>query len=152
MNIQLTQPQWLELSHEVRGKLIKIFDIPRTEPTKTTQGLIPGKGVVTTVLSDGHSHKDLAHVTVERMQEFLGNYHLTDFFALFGEILNRIENEKDGGVVQDLGGTPALELDYVKVLTDIKTKAQEKGDTDELLKYVKDVFQIKAGGRPRKNV
>lgn len=89
IDVQLTQLQWIELSREVKDKLIDIFHIPRTEPTKINQGLIDGKQQ-TVVLSDGHSHKDLSVITVKAMQEYLGNYNLTDFYALFNEVLNRI--------------------------------------------------------------
>ena len=67
---QLTIPQWLELPQEIKQKLILLFAIPRSSGESTVNN---------TVISDGHTHEDLAHITVDKMRVFLG-----------------IENEKDG--------------------------------------------------------
>jgi hypothetical protein len=60
---QVTIPQWLELPMPVRLRLKDIFNVPRSSGTEVHNQ---------TVVSDGHTHKDLANITVEKMQEFLG--------------------------------------------------------------------------------
>lgn len=77
MKAQLTRPQWLSLPIEVRNKLVLLFAIPRSGFTEVQDS---------TVVSDGYTHEDLTHITVEKMQVLLDSDE-KDFFALFEEII-----------------------------------------------------------------
>ena len=81
---QLTIPQWLELSWEIRHELIHIFNIPRSSGTETMNGK---------VISDGHTHADLKHITVEKMQAYLETVD-KDFFGLFNDVLVKLAWQK----------------------------------------------------------
>ena len=143
MNIQLTQPQWIELDPEVKSQLINIFKIPRTEPTKITQGYVPGKGQVTTVHSDGHSHKDLSVITVEKMQEYLGNYETTDFYALFSQVLNRLSVDKGLNVEAEVKKVETENIaKWTTLLIDLRNKATELNLLDDFTKLVSEIFNV----------
>ncbi len=77
MLIQLTQPQWLQLPIPVRTQLKKVFGIPRSSGTVVEDNR---------VTTDGHTHGDLAFITVEKMQDFTHSEE-TDFFVLFEKTL-----------------------------------------------------------------
>ena len=85
MIASLSKPQWLELPHETRLKLIEIFKIPRSEGGHITYSMYGAD-----VESDGHSHEDLKEITIERMQAYLGSTE-TDFFDLFNTLLEKIK-------------------------------------------------------------
>ena len=80
---QLVIPQWLALPMPVRLHLKKIFGIPRSEGTN----LVDGR-----VVSDGHNHYDLAHITVPAMQLYLDSDE-ADFHKLFAMTLEKAEGE-----------------------------------------------------------
>ena len=89
MTPQLNQTQWLELPVPVRDKLRAIFKIPRSGPTQTILGSF-GKAQ-----SDGSTDKDVSVLSVEAMQAYLGNYGTDDFFALFTQVLTRLDSEQE---------------------------------------------------------
>ncbi len=82
---QITIPQWLQFPSEVRLKLIKIFEIPKSEGTYV---------VDKTVVSDGHNHDDLAHITVEKLQFFTESKE-ENFFTLMELALSKIYEETE---------------------------------------------------------
>lgn len=84
MLIQLNQTQWLALSMPVRMRLKEIFNIPRSQGTVVQDNV---------VLSDGHTHPDLARITIEAMKGFTGSSE-TEFFTLFEKVIEKIESEK----------------------------------------------------------
>lgn len=84
MIIQLTTTQWLGLPMDVRTRLKEVFGIPRSEGARIEDNR---------VMSDGHSHRDLSVVTVERMQEYLGNPRQKDFFKLLDQVLSKVGDE-----------------------------------------------------------
>lgn len=92
MLIQLTIPQWLALSPDVRGELKKIFNIPRSSGT-----VLEDNRVVT----DGYTHPDLANITIEKMQDYLkiGHIPTDEFYGLFTQVLEKIEAEMPAPVV-----------------------------------------------------
>lgn len=83
MTPQMTIPQWLSLPITVRLRLKALFNVPRSSGTEVLNQ---------TVMSDGHTHKDLAHITVEKMQAFLG-VKTTDFFDLLNEVVSKVSLE-----------------------------------------------------------
>ena len=75
---QLTIPQWLSLQMPIRLRLKSIFNIPRSSGSEV---------VNTTVLSDGHTHGDLAVITVEKMQQYLSSDE-QDFYKLLVQVVD----------------------------------------------------------------
>jgi hypothetical protein len=139
MEIQLNTAQWLELPSETRQKLINIFNIPKSEPT-----FISG-GTSSRVISDGHNHKDLAVITVDKMQKYLGNYELTDFFALFGQVLNRIADEDKATVGDIIKRVETENLGkWLMVFKDIRDKAKEFGLTEQLKALLEEIFNVQS--------
>lgn len=102
MLIQLTIPQWLDLPIDVRSRLKVVFGIPRSSGT-----MVEDNRVVT----DGHTHPDLAFITPEKMQAYTGSKE-TEFFSLFEATLDK--------VMQDLApvqpaGVAAMEASPISV-------------------------------------
>lgn len=97
MQAQLTQPQWLSLPVDVKAKLKEIFNIPRSEGSRVDDNRL---------VSDGHTHRDLAVITIEAMEGYLELERLPDFkpdfFELFDSVLDKIHETR--GVT-----TPTLE-------------------------------------------
>jgi hypothetical protein len=86
MTPQLNQTGWLALSPEVRTKICKIFEIPKSGAT-----IIVG-GTNARVQSDGHLDKDLALITKEKMEKFLGLAVSTiDYFQLFDMVVAQLD-------------------------------------------------------------
>lgn len=86
MQVQVTIPEWLKLGPETRQRLVREFEIPRSQGS-----MIEGN----TVVSDGYTHKDLESITVEKMQVFLDDPENKDFISLFNKVVERIEEEKE---------------------------------------------------------
>lgn len=83
---QLTIPEWLHLAPQVKAELKKIFDIPATGRRSFVQ-----IGQVGHLESDGHSHADLARITLESMAEYLGEPVGDDFGREFVKVVAKIE-------------------------------------------------------------
>lgn len=98
MLIQITTPQWLSLPNEVRAKLKVVFGIPRSEGARIEDNK---------VMSDGHNHRDLTAITVEKMQDYTGSKQV-DFFKLFDLTLDRIQAESTIAVEQAAQTQPEL--------------------------------------------
>lgn len=86
INHQLTTTQWLALPIEVRNKLKEVFGIPRSEGAFVQDNK---------VLSDGHNHRDLSVITMEKMQAYLGVGAMpTDtFYGLFDQVIEKVDAE-----------------------------------------------------------
>lgn len=85
---QVIIPQWLALPMPVRLHLKKVFGIPRSEGSNMVDGR---------VISDGHTHPDLARITPEAMEAYLGlervEGHIPVFHELFAMTLEKAESE-----------------------------------------------------------
>jgi len=138
MNPILSQTQWLELPTEVRNKLREVFHIQRSMPTWMVGGT-HGK-----VQCDGSTDKDIAVMSIEAMQKYLGNYNITDFFALFTEVLTRIsgeekKEEKKEVVIEVVEDVPV----YIKWQEDLMRIKEESEKLDLVYKLkglVKEIF------------
>jgi hypothetical protein len=140
MLIQLVKPQWLKIPLETRRELIKIFEIPRTEAT-----MIMG-GTNSIVLSDGHSHKDLEAITVEKMQKYLDS-ELTDFFQLFDMVLDKINKTKTNTVEEESKKVETENIaKWLGIINNIRIQAKELGLEEQLnnLLYVEPIKKEKA--------
>jgi hypothetical protein len=83
MKTNLLPQEWLCLSPRERMRMIEIFSIPKSE------------GVVmqdNTILSDGHTVKDLRAISIETMQKYLGSQE-TEFYRLLEAVKNKIAEE-----------------------------------------------------------
>jgi ribosomal protein S13 len=134
---QLTTTQWLELPHEIRMRLKAVFGIMQSRPTEVVNN---------TVVSDGHSHGDLAKINVESMQKFLKSDE-TEFFKLLDETMNRIYADHEA----ELEAKFDKENDKRVRLKEEKVKAM-KEMAKEMQDLVDDVSADvpKKRGRPKK--
>ena len=85
-NYQLTTTQWLSLKPETKAKLKEIFTIPKSAGVQFIQDGGGGR-----LISDGHTHADLAHITLEKMAQYLGEPVSGDFYGTFDKVLDKIE-------------------------------------------------------------
>jgi hypothetical protein len=135
MQMQIVKPQWLQIPLETRVKLIEIFKIPRTEPTMTSGG------TNSVVLSDGHSHKDLESITIEKMQKYLGS-QLTDFFQLFDKVLEKLNEDSKFSVEEESKKVETENIaKWLGIINNIRIQARELGLEDQLneLLYVQPI-------------
>jgi hypothetical protein len=130
---QLTIPQWLSFSYQIKQRLIEIFNIP-----KSSGSLVENNKVI----SDGHTHNDLLSISVEKMQEYLNSTE-TDFYALFNAILEKLEKEQKE--VEDNDQKLKEEQESLQV-------EQYQKDVVEAIKNVTEMAQVvvKKRGRPAK--
>jgi len=84
---QVTIPLWLTIEPELRAFLVKQFALPRSAGTT-----IETKNGTTTVVCDGHTHADLAQLTAQKMQQFVGSAE-TDFWKLLEQTLAKVDAE-----------------------------------------------------------
>ncbi len=86
-NIQLFSYQWRRLTPEIRGKLTEIFEIPRTG-----RAVVVSYGNTADVQSDGYTEADLATVTLEKINNYLG-IEESDFNQAFTNLINKLNDE-----------------------------------------------------------
>lgn len=93
---QISTTYWLQLPYPIRMEMRRIFEIPRTSVSSVQNGLVDGKQQ-SVQTSDGTTAKDLAVLTVDKLQEFLCSNE-TDILKLFEEVAQKInakiESEK----------------------------------------------------------
>lgn len=85
---QITTPMWLQVDAVTRNKISEKFSLPRTGQRAFQQ--MRGVGEVT---CDGHSNKDLAELTLEKMNKFLGEECPTVFVA-FEKVVEKVEGRE----------------------------------------------------------
>lgn len=83
INYQVTIPQWISLPYSIRLRLQHMFRIPRSSGTEVMDG---------TVITDGHTHEDLKHISVDAMQAYIGS-ESRDFYSLFEATVGKVEAE-----------------------------------------------------------
>ena len=89
---------WNSLSNEQRNLLRTTFDIPRSSHVVVNDGRIE---------TDGTTYEDFKHLTVEKMQEYLHDFDCEDFHKLFDMVLEKINRELNGEVVEQVEETHA---------------------------------------------
>ena len=77
--MHISQQEWVKVPHEVRLELVQEFGLKRS-------GII--QVFNNTLMSDGYSYEDLAPLTVERMQLYVGTRE-TDYFKLWEATTNK---------------------------------------------------------------
>ncbi len=143
---QLNVPDWVLLPLEIRQKLIKQFDIPKSGGSEM-QTLSTGSRIV----SDGHTHQDLKAISLEKLQEFLSSTD-TDFYALLNQAIVKLTTNTGPTSEQILEQKRADKLTHFSyVLSTLKQEAESMGLKDELNGLVKLAFEIKdkKPGRPK---
>lgn len=122
----------------VRLRLKEIFDVPRSTGTEVHNQ---------TVISDGHTHKDLANITIEKMQAFLETKE-KDFFKLWnataGKVYMQWEKELDDrmeGLKEEKMRLGQEKLESLKELTK---------EVEEFANSVQETVKPKKRGRPKK--
>ena len=98
------------------------------------------------VLSDGHTHADLKHISVAKMQLYLDS-HEEDFFALFNAVIQKVHrdmNESDDEMVrraeEELAKQEAAKREEVKAALSVIAEATSEPKPKN------------KGGRPKKKV
>lgn len=104
MQYQIVTPQWLQVNQQTRLKLKEIFSIPQTGQRTFQQ--IRGVGEVT---CDGHTNKDLATLTLEKMNQYLGE-ECPDVFSAFAKVVDKVENPLPEQFVADNGSVPVEDI------------------------------------------
>lgn len=79
----LSNQVWLGLKRETRAKLRALLSIPRTGHVEVFDG---------NVLCDGTTMEDLQHITLEKLQEALQVFDVSDFYKLFAGCVRMIES------------------------------------------------------------
>lgn len=84
---QLTSFQWMRLQDATKAKLVKLFNLRKSNGV-TTQMF----GTRVEVISDGYTDADLSAITVEKMQAFLKEKKENDFWKLMDATIDKLEN------------------------------------------------------------
>lgn len=136
---QLTIPQWLDLPIDVRSKLKAIFNIPKSVGSQIVDKV---------VVSDGHTHADLAVITIEAMQAFLGSKD-DDFWTLMESALERVYSLRDQELKKEIEDAQEEKSRLSE------SKAEALGELarqmEEIAKSAEEIV-IKKRGRPKKIV
>ena len=148
LNAQLTTPQWLSLPISTRMRLVQIFNIPRSQGSLVQDNK---------VMSDGYTHNDLMHISVEKMQKLLDSDE-KDFFKLFADIIADIEAQTEKVPVQQAPEWTLTEIpkDFTVNIGGIEYVLVEKKERlgmvkpEDLKKIIGNDKPKKKRGRPRK--
>jgi len=148
LNAQLTVPQWLSLPISTRMRLVQLFHIPRSQGSLVQDNK---------VMSDGYTHNDLMHISVEKMQKLLDSDE-KDFFKLFSDIIADIEAQTEKVPVQQAPEWTLTEIpkDFTVNIGGIEYVLVEKKERlgmvkpEDLKKIIGNDKPKKKRGRPRK--
>ena len=88
----LSTATWLEVPPEIREKIRKEFNVPKSGGVRVAQGLFHGK-IMSIVESDGTSTSDLSFITLEAMQKYMKSEE-TDYYKLFNNVVKRMSGKK----------------------------------------------------------
>lgn len=102
---QITIPQWLALDSQIREKLIELFNIPRSEGTTVVDNR---------VVSDGHTHADLAVVTLESINKHLGKKKEQEFFTALNRLIEKIVADFEVEAAQQLEASKQVRLKEIE--------------------------------------
>lgn len=100
----LSMHTWVSLSNEMRLRIRNIFNIPRSGHVIVNDGQIE---------TDGTTPQDFASLTVEKMQEYLGDKS-DDFYKLFDKVLARVQDEIEGKVIEPIAPTETINANTKK--------------------------------------
>lgn len=129
--------QWVSLPPEIRLRLVKIFDIPRSAGTHVENG------VVTT---DGYTYQDLKGITVEKMNNFLGGPIELDYFTLLNAVIDKAKEPEQ----EPVEPTPQQKQEQLleawkQTIEELKLEAESKGLLTEFKKLITNYGNIQKG-------
>lgn len=78
----INRTKWLQISLETRSKLAELFGMSRSGFNHILDN---------EVISDGYSDKDLAMLSLEKLQQYLGSEE-EDYYKLLDLVIKQIEN------------------------------------------------------------
>lgn len=133
---QLNTHEWLELPLPIRFKLIELFNIPRSSGTLVQDN---------TVISDGYTYKDLAHITVEKMQKYL-QLGVENFDELFIVLVKQLKNDRAAELKATLPPVIDMTQEWLRLWTEqlvkLKQSATEQGLLHHVEELVRRIFEI----------
>lgn len=139
LEARITQPLWLELPHEIRVEIAKLFNLRRSESGRveyTTQGI--------RVKSDGFSNNDLRVISVPTLQRVLGSDEI-DLFKLFNTLVMRVQVALD----DKTGDTKATEnqletklTNWSTLLMEMREEAIQTGLLGSLVGIIGAIFNV----------
>lgn len=88
---QLSYVAWMSLPVETRQKLVALFVIEKTGESVVHVGAMTGGNISGEHKSDGYTPKDLAIISLEKMQEITGSKN-DNFYELFGQLVKDIDD------------------------------------------------------------
>ena len=95
---------WVSLTNEVRCKIRSLFSIPRSSSTVVNDGVLE---------TDGTTNEDLKHLTIEKMQVYLGDTQ-TDFHKLFDKVIAKVNDELSAPPISQVPTAFVLPVQVVK--------------------------------------
>lgn len=134
MEPHLSVQQWVSLSQEIRLKLVKIFEIPRSSATHVNNGVLE---------TDGHTYNDLKAITTEKMNNYLGGPIELDYFTLFNAVVIKAQEPEPESVEL----SPYLQQEqrieaWRTIIEGIKSEAETKGLLVEFKKLINNYGTI----------
>ncbi len=135
MNIQVSEHDWLSLPMPIRVKLRQLFSVPRSKGTTMEGGVVK---------SDGTTYQDLQAITLEKMQQYLGNGD-PNFGLLFDLVIQRLTDEdKELEPPQVERNTAEILLEeWIEKLSKMKVQAASANLSPHLQKAIERIFNIK---------
>lgn len=145
LRFQVTIPQWLELPQEIRQRLKKIFAIPKSAGCQVVDNQL---------VSDGHTHADLANLTIEKMQDYLGMYDETDFWHLYDLVLQDLfqarQDEIDTEIAVAKAEQEVLEASKTGAIAELAKQMQALAQNNALNATHVSIEAKPKRGRPKK--
>jgi len=129
-NNQLSVPDWLSLSPEIRLKLASAFNLHRSSGSVVEGNVLK---------SDGYNHQDLAGITAPKMQRYLDTFEVNDFGILFQMVLDKIAGEQKVPEVAEIDG---LKDRWKGLLLDMKLQAEQNNELELLELVIRNVFNL----------
>lgn len=130
----ISEHQWVELPQALRNKLVLLFDIPKT-------------GGVTIyankVQSDGHTHRDLQAITVEKMKLYLGKGYEDDnnYFDLLENVIQKLNIDETTLVEKEEKRVETENVaKWLMTIRDIKKQATDLGLLDKFTELLQEFY------------
>ena len=138
MNTQLSTDDWLSLPVEMRAKLRLTFGIPQSKGS-----IIEYAHTGAVVKSDGTTYADLAHLTSEKMKQFLGIEEDKEFSQLVKDTISKITEDSKPPKAPEVDTTQLIVDEWTSLLTRLKVEADSKQMSHILDAILKRVFDLK---------
>jgi hypothetical protein len=107
--IILNMHHWVNLPIEVRYRIRTLFAIPQSSNTVVNDGVLE---------TDGTTIEDFKHLTLEKMQKFLGN-DSTDFHKQFDLVVAKVMDDLSNGRQSTFEVIEQTDADILKAAKEI---------------------------------